>query len=165
MFLTQTQNQGLFSDKFIFVLYAGLIIYFAYKIFKSRSAAKSAQGQVEKFKKNMSKMMIFLMFLIAGVAIFSIFSKQVLSGSIMLLLLVAMALELSNPNVIAENGLVLDSKWVDWKDVKKWSFDEQSGELIVRYKKDFNEKTGYLKFKKEDIENAKKAFKRFKLNK
>lgn len=165
MLLTQTQNQGLFSDKFIFVLYAGLIAYFAYKIFKSKTASKSAQGEIEKFKKNISHIMILLMFLIAGVAVYSIYVGQIMSGGIMLLLLVAMTLELTNPNIIAENGLVLDSKWVEWKDVKKWSFDEQSGELIVRYKQDFNEKTGYLKFKKDDVEEAKSVFKKFKLNK
>lgn len=163
--LAAQQSQGFFSDWVIMVMYGALIIFFMYKAIKSRMVSKNAKGEIHKFKRLISKPMIILGILILIFGVYSIFTGQIPIGIGMIGLVVAMVLELTTPHVLATNGLVLDSKWVEWKDVKKWSIDAERGEMVVAYKQDFDTKNGYIKYNPKDSTGLDASIKKFKLNK
>lgn len=163
MFLTQTQKGGI--NSFIYILYGGLIMFFIYKFYKQHVAAKSAKGQIFRFRKDVNKIMILLTFLITGFGIYNIITGQIISGVIMLILILILGVEYTYPNVFAENGFVIDGKFVEWHEVKKWGFDVERGELLVRFKKDFEEKQGLLRIAKKDIKEVENLFRKYKLKK
>lgn len=163
--LLNQNSQGFMGDTFILLLYGALILYFIYKIYKRRKAAKNAEGQVYKFKKHTPILITVLSAMLVGFGIFSIINNMVASGVVMIALVLAMTVDQFNPHIFAENGFVENGNWVDWKEVKKWDFDEQSGELVVQYKKGFENKTGYLRLNKDQIEDVQALFRKYKLNK
>ena len=158
----QTTNNG--TNIIVIIMYAALVFYFLYKTFKARKAAKNAQGNVIKLKKNMSTAMKVLIGLVLGFAGLSISQGLLINGIVMLALLAAIFIESSTPHVFAENGFVANSEWINWKDVKKWTFSE-SGELAVNYKIGFEEKTGYLKLDPSQKDEIQGIFRKYKLNK
>ena len=164
MFLTQAQD-AVGINSFIYILYGGLIMFFIYKFYKQHAAAKSAKGEVFKFRKDVNKIMILLTVLITAFGIYNIFTGQVASGVIMLILIVILGFEYTSPNVFAENGFVIDGKFVEWHEVKKWGFDVERGELLVRFKKEFEEKQGVLRIAKKDIKSVEDLFRKYKLKK
>ncbi|MFM1583599.1 DUF5673 domain-containing protein, partial [Helcococcus ovis] len=126
---------------------------------------KSAKGQIFRFRKDVNKIMILLTFLITGFGIYNIITGQIISGVIMLILILILGVEYTYPNVFAENGFVIDGKFVEWHEVKKWGFDVERGELLVRFKKDFEEKQGLLRIAKKDIKEVENLFRKYKLKK
>ena len=164
MLLNKSQNANTSSSIFVIVLYGALVSYFLYITFKSKRAAKNAQGNVIKLKKNMSTAMKVLIGLVLGFAGLSIYQGLLINGIVMLALLAAVFIESSTPYVFAKNGFVANSEWINWKDVKKWTFEE-SGELVVNYKTGFEEKTGYLKLDPSQKDEVQGIFRKYKLNK
>lgn len=159
---TQTTNNG--TNIIVIIMYAALVFYFLYKTFKSKKAAKNAEGNIIKLRKTMSMPMKILIGLVFGFAAVSISQGLIINGIVMLSLLAAVFIESTNPYVFAENGFVANSEWINWKNVKKWTFEE-SGELVVNYKSGFEEKTGYLKLDPSQKEEVQGLFRKYKLNK
>lgn len=159
---TQTTNNG--TNIMVIIMYAALVFYFLYKTFKTKKAAKNAQGNAIKLRKNMSTPMKVLIGLVLAFAALSISQKLYINGIVMLSLLAAVFIESTTPHIFAENGFVANSEWINWKDVKKWTFEE-SGELVVNYKSGFEEKTGYLKLDPSQKDEVQSLFRKYKLNK
>lgn len=158
----QTTNSG--TNIIVIVMYAALVFYFLYKTFKAKRAAKNAQGQAVKFRKTMSTPMKVLIGLVLGFAGLSISQGLIINGIVMLSLLAAVFIESTSPYIFAENGLVANSEWINWKEIKKWTF-EDSGELVINYKSGFEEKTGYLRLAPSQKDEVQGLFRKYKLNK
>lgn len=164
MFLTNTQNQT-FNNTILFVLYGGLILFFIYKNIKTFQAQKLAEGKQYKFKKNFSKLMIVLMVLLFVFSIWSIFQAQYMNGIVMIALLTVILIENLTPNIFAENGFVADAKFIHWKEVKKWVFDKERGEIVISYKQGYENKNAFMRVKPEQLEEITNIFRKYKLNK
>ncbi len=90
---------------------------------------------------------------------------MILSGVLMLVLSIALTIESMTKNVIASNGFVADSKWIEWDQLKKWQIDKERGEVSVLYKSGIDEKTGFFRIKKEEASLIQDLFKKYKLKK
>lgn len=165
MFLTQNQNSSQTQNMIIYIMYGGLALYFIYKYFKSFNERKKTKGEIHSFSKQTSKLILFLGGLIISFGLFNIFNGDLLSGILMLVLVIALFLDYSSKNIFAENGFIVDSKFVEWGSLKKWAFDSTRGELVVRYKEGFEEKSSYMKVRQEDITQINNIIRKYKLNK
>ena len=146
-------------------MYGGLSLFFIWKIFKTYQAQKKLEGKIFRFKKNISKVMMGLGFLILVFSVLSIFQGQYVTGLLMALLIIVLTVEYTTPNHFAENGFVIDSKFIEWNQVKKWAFQVEKGELVVDYKEGFQEKTSYMKLKPQDVSEVDGLFRTYKLKK
>lgn len=153
------------ADSFIMILYLGLTLYFLYRAFSTFKAVKKAEGDIFKISKQSTKMISFLLPIIAILGIYNMYRGDIRNGFLMLILAIAIFLENMVKSVIASNGFVADAKFIEWNQLKKWSIDPVKGELVVLYKKNFDEKTGYLRFKAEQANLIQDLFKKYKLNK
>ena len=122
MLLNQSQNSGFSSVIALYLMYGGLSLFFIWKIFKTYQAQKHLEGKIFKFKKNISKIMIGLGLLILIFSGLSIFQGPYITGILMALLIIVLIVEYTTPNYFAENGFLIDSKFIEWKQVKKWAF-------------------------------------------
>lgn len=66
---------------------------------------------------------------------------------------------------ISEKGMLINSGFVNFKDLKKWGFDTNRGELVMAIKKDKNTTRESVKVKKEDIEEINELIRKYKLGK
>lgn len=163
MFLTQTISFG--NNTVLYAMYGGLSLFFLWKVFKTKMAQKNLEGQIFKFSKNISKLMIGLGLLIIVFSILSFFQGQYLTGALMGILIFVLALEYSDPNMFAENGFIIDSKFLEWNNVRKWKCEKEKGELTVQFKEGFDEKTSYMRLKPEDVDKVDQLFRKYKLKK
>lgn len=165
MLAAQNTNQSSNPNTLIYALYGGLTIYFIYKFLKGVQERKKLKGETFKFSKRISKIMFILGALIITFGGFNIYQGEVLAGILMIALVLALFLEYSSTNDFAENGFIAESKFVEWNNLRKWAFDAERGELVVKYKEGFEEKSSYLRVKPEDIAEIDKIIKRYKLKK
>lgn len=156
-------SQGMSS--FIYILYVGLIIYFIYRLYKTKKAEKELSGEVHRFKRAKSRFMSIVMIGIAAFSLFSIYNNEYIMGILMLVLVITLQIELTLDTQFAENGFIADSKFIEWKELKKWAFDSERSELVLSYKKGFEEKQAFIKVRKQDINEIDKIIRKYKLNK
>lgn len=149
----------------IFIMYGGLIIFFLYKIFKTNLAKKSLKGNLHRYGKNVTKALLILGVMIIGFGLYSIYNKEYASGILMISLVVVLFIEYSSKNTFAENGFVIEGNFVEWNQVKKWAFNVEKGELVVSYKKGYEEKTNYMRLNPQEIPEVDGLFKKLKLKK
>lgn len=161
----QNSNSIFGGEGLLVVLYLALTGYFLYRSFATIKANKNATGEVYKVTKQNNKMMSILVFLIAGLGIYNLIQGMILSGVLMLVLSIALTIESMTKNVIASNGFVADSKWIEWDQLKKWQIDKERGEVSVLYKSGIDEKTGFFRIKKEEASLIQDLFKKYKLKK
>ena len=159
------QNQNQTINNIIYIMYGALIAFFLYKIYKTHTANQKLEGEIHTFKKEFTRMMMGLMFSIGMFAIYNIYLGQTIPGILMLTLIIVIFIDNIMPNHIGENGLVADGKFITWKELQKWAFNFEKGEMAVRYKKGFEEREAFLKLTKHSIKDVNDLIRKYKLNK
>lgn len=149
----------------IYFLYGGLIVYFIYKLYKASMAKKELKGEITEFKRAIPKILWILGGLVLVFGAYNIMYGDILSGALMIALIGFLLLEYTIKNSFAENGLIIDAKFVSWKELQKWAFDTERGELVTTYKQGFNERQSYMKVAKEDIQAIDELIRKHKLKK
>lgn len=159
------QTDNAINNYFILFLYGAITLFFAFKIFKSKQAEKQAQGEIIRVKKSSNKILLLLIVFLVAFSIYSVFIKMYANAFVMLALLVAVICEQMTQHVFAENGFVADAKWINWDELKKWEFNRDNSEVVINYKKDFEEKTSFLKIDRKELEEVERIFRKYKLKK
>ena len=159
-------------DRVILVLYGAITIFFIYRLFKQAKDRKLLGEKAQGFKKPISsmEMILFSILLIVGgvnlVNGYRIGDKYSMMTAIVMLILAIVFMIFSLAKFyVAENGMLVSSGFVSFKELKKWGFDTNRGELVMAIKKDGNTNRESVKVKKEDIEEINELIRKYKLGK
>lgn len=159
-------------DRIILVLYGAITIFFIYRLFKQIKDKKMLGEDAKAFKKPISSMeMILFSILIVvgginfvnGYRVNDIYSM--ITAVVMLVLAVVFMVFTMAKLYIAENGMLTNTGFIGFKDLKKWGFDTNRGELVMAIKKDGNTNRESVKVKKEDIDEINGLIRKYKLGK
>ena len=159
-------------DKVILILYGAITIFFIYKLFKQAKDRNLLGENAQSFKKPISSMEMILfsiLLVVGGVNFYNGYKlndrNSMMTAVVMVVLaFVFMVFSLSKL-YIAENGMLLTSGFVTFKELKKWGFDTNRGELVMAIKKDQNTTRETVKVRKEDIEEINELIRKYKLGK
>ena len=87
------------------------------------------------------------------------------TAGVMIVLALIFGLYSKNKMYIGENGILANSNFYNYKELKKWGFDKESSDLVLQVKKDNQSSNEIVKVKKEDIEAINNLIRKYKLNK
>lgn len=159
-------------DRVILVLYGAITVFFIYRLFKQTKDRKLLGENALAFKKPMSsmEMILFSILLVVGgvnfVNGYRVNDKNsMMTAVVMVILAVVFLIFTLSKLYIAENGMLTNSGFVSFKELKKWGFDTNSGELVMAVKKDGKNTRESVKVKKEDIEEINELIRKYKLGK
>ena len=159
-------------DKVIIIIYLGLIAYLIYKLYKSNKSKKELEGEVKSFSKRSYTMEYILFGLLIFTGGFNLYqgfktSNQMalITASVMIVMGIVFFLNTKTKLYIAENGLLLNDSFYTYKELKKWGFDQERGDLVVLTKKDHQEGREQAQVKIEDIEEINRLIRKYKLGK
>ena len=159
-------------DMFILLLYVAIIVFFAYRIIKSKKNTSLLSGEVSEFTRDVSKLEIGLLVILLVTGIINFYQgfklnnkTSMLTAIVMIILSVIFGAYSKNKMYIGENGILANSNFYSYKEIKKWGFDKESSDLILQVKKDNQSSNEIVKVKKADIENINKLIRKYKLNK
>lgn len=159
-------------DRVILVLYGAITIFFIYRLFKQAKDRKLLGENAQGFKKPISsmEMILFSILLIVGgvnlVNGYRVGDKySMMTAIVMVILAIVFMIFSMSKFYVAENGMLVSSGFVSFKELKKWGFDTNRGELVMAIKKDGNTNRESVKVKKEDIEEINELIRKYKLGK
>lgn len=159
-------------DRVILVLYGAITIFFIYRLFKQAKDRRLLGEKAQGFKKPISsmEMILFSILLIVGgvnlVNGYRIGDKySMMTAIVMVILAIVFMIFSMSKFYVAENGMLVSSGFVSFKELKKWGFDTNRGELVMAIKKDGNTNRESVKVKKEDIEEINELIRKYKLGK
>ena len=159
-------------NSFILILYAAIIIFFIYRLYKSFRNKKKLTGEIAGFSKKSSPLEWLLMgiLLATGIVNFVAGYKQnnqdsIIMAIIMVVLAIVFGLAQGSKLYIAENGILINSNFYNYKELKKWGFDKEGNDLVLQVKKDRQTSNEMTKVKAEDTEEINTLIRRYKLNK
>lgn len=159
-------------DKIILILYGAITIFFIYRLFKQAKDKKLLGENAQGFKKPISSMEMILfsiLLVVGGVNFFNGYKlndrNSMMTAVVMVVLAFVFMIFSLSKLYIAEEGMVLNSGFITFKDLKKWGFDTNRGELVMAIKKDKNTTRETVKVRKEDIEEINDLIRKYKLGK
>lgn len=159
-------------DRFIIILYAALVAFFVYRLFKGQQNKGKLTGSVTGFSRKVStlELVLFAVLLITGLVnlFFGIRGSNTtnaITAGVMVLLAIVFMIASRNKLYIGENGIVANSNFYTFKELKKWGFDTESGDLVLQIKKDKQLSNEVLKVNKEDMDEINNLIRSYKLNK
>lgn len=159
-------------DKVIIIIYLGLIAYLIYKLYKSNKSKKELEGEVKSFSKRSSTMEYILFGLLIFTGAFNLYQgfktdnkMALITASVMIVMGIVFFLNTKTKLYVAENGLLLNDSFYTYKELKKWGFDQERGDLVVLTKKDHQEGREQAQVKIEDIEEINRLIRKYKLGK
>ena len=159
-------------DKVILILYGLITVFFIYKLFKQAKDRKILSENAISFKKPISSMEMILfsiLLVVGGVNFFNGYKlndkNSMMIAAVMVVLAIVFLIFTLSKLYIAENGMLLSSGFVSFKEIKKWGFDTNRGELVMAIKKDQNTTRETVKVRKEDIEEINELIRKYKLGK
>lgn len=159
-------------DSVIIVLYGLIVAFFLYRIVKHILAKKNIEGEVRAFKKPTSSFEIILIVILVitgGVNVYYGYkqgnNQSILTALVMLLLALVFYISSRLNIYVAENGILANSKFSTYKQIKKWGFDTDSGDIVILVKDKMGESRESTKVRKEDIEEINTLIRRYKLGK
>lgn len=129
--MSTDQPMGILSDQMIIVIYAGLLIFMLWQIFKGIKAKKGLEDPQYKFRPVRQVLTFVLFLLIVLMGIFNIYMGMWPAGIIMLLLGATLWYTGQDPVVIAKNGIYGDAKFYPWGEIRKWGWDKSKGDLVL----------------------------------
>lgn len=160
------------TEMFILLLYAALVVFFIYRMVKQAKNKKFLEGEIYEFKKKMSPLEIglFAVLLLTGLVNLynGINTKNptiMATAAVMVLLAIVFGLSTRSKLYIAPNGLLANSSFYNYKELKKWGFDPEKADFIMQVKKDNQASNEVVKVNKTEIEEINKLIRRYKLNK
>lgn len=159
-------------DRIILVLYGAITIFFIYRLFKQMKDKKMLGENAKEFKKPISSMEMILfsiLVVVGGVNMvngYRINDKySMMTAAVMIILAIVFMVFSMTKLYIAENGMLTNTGFVNFKELKKWGFDTNRGELVMAVKKDGNTTRESVKVKKEDIDEINELIRKYKLGK
>ena len=90
---------------------------------------------------------------------------SIIMAIIMVVLAIVFGLAQRSKLYIAENGILINSNFYNYKELKKWGFDKEGNDLVLQVKKDRQTSNEMTKVKAEDTEEINTLIRRYKLNK
>lgn len=160
------------TDRFIIILYIALSLFFLYRLIKGQKNKKNLSGNVAGFQRKAStlEMVLFGVLLVTGLV--NLFfgvregsNVNATTAATMVALAIVFALTSKSKMYIGENGLLANSNFYTYKELKKWGFDPESHDLVLQVKKDNQMSNEVFKVEKKDIEEINTLIRRYKLNK
>ena len=159
-------------DKIILILYGAITVFFIYRLFKQAKDKKLLGEKALSFKKPISSMEMILfsiLLVVGGVNFFNGYKlndkNSMMTAVVMVVLAFVFMIFSLSKLYIAEEGMLLNSGFVSFKELKKWGFDTNRGELVMAIKKDKNTTRETVKVRKEDIEEINELIRKYKLGK
>lgn len=159
-------------DRIILVLYGAITIFFIYRLFKQQKDKKMLGENAKEFKKPISSMEMILfsiLVVVGGVNMvngYRINDKySMMTAGVMIILAIVFMVFSMTKLFIAENGMLTNTGFVNFKELKKWGFDTNRGELVMAVKKDGNTSRESVKVRKEDIDEINELIRKYKLGK
>lgn len=159
-------------DRIILVLYSAITIFFIYRLFKQTKDRKLLGENAEAFKKPISSMEMILfsiLLVVGGVNFINGYRVEdkysMMTAVVMIILAIVFMIFSLSKLYVAENGMLIASGFVSFKELKKWGFDTNRGELVMAVKKDGNNTRESVKVRKEDIEEINELIRKYKLGK
>ena len=159
-------------DNFVLIMYIAIIAFFIYRIYKSFTNKKLLAGETHKFDRSSTTFEWVLLLFLLATAIFNLVAgiKQnnrnaIYMSVVMVVLAFVFALVQQNKLYIAENGVLINSNFYTYKELKKWGFDKEKNDLVMVVKKDRQETNEATKVKSEDIKTVNNLIRKYKLGK
>lgn len=159
-------------DKFIILIYLGLIAWLGYRLFKSNKSKKNLEGQIKSFGKKTTTMeyiLFGLLILTGAVNLYQGINTKnqtaLITASVMIVMGFVFFLNTKTKIYIAENGILLNDSFFTYKQLKKWGFDKERGNLVILTKKDHQDSQESTQVKKEDINEINSLIRKYKLGK
>lgn len=159
-------------DKFIIIIYLGLIAWLIYKLYKSKKSKKELEGDVRGFGKRSSTMEYILFALLIFTGVFNLYTgfktknqTALITATVMIVMGIVFFLNTKSKLYVAKNGLLLNDSFYTYKELKKWGFDKEKGDLVIITKKDHQEGREQAQVKVEDIEEINTLIRKYKLGK
>lgn len=164
--------QGRSLDNFVLIMYVAIILFFAYRLIKSQKNKKLLEGEVKSFTRPSTTFeWVLLAFLLAtGVINLIAGLKQdnknsIMMSVVMVVLAFVFALSQQNKLYIAENGILINSNFYTYKELRKWGFDKEKYDFAIRVRKDHQNTSEATKVKISDIEEVNRLIRKYKLGK
>ena len=146
-------------DNFVLIMYIAIIAFFIYRIYKSFTNKKLLAGETHKFDRPSTA----IFNLVAGIKQNN--RNAIYMSVVMVVLAFVFALVQQNKLYIAENGVLINSNFYTYKELKKWGFDKEKNDLVMVVKKDRQETNEATKVKSEDIKTVNNLIRKYKLGK
>lgn len=159
-------------DKFIIIIYLGLIVWLIYKLYKSKKSKKELNGKINSFGKRSSTMEYILFGLLIFTGAFNLYTAfktksqtSLATATVMIVMGIVFFLNTKTKLYVAENGMLLNDSFYSYKELKKWGFDKERGDLVVLVKKNHQESREQAQVRREDIEEINTLIRKYKLGK
>lgn len=159
-------------DTFILILYGAMIVFLGYRLYKSHKDKKNLQGEVEAFKKRITKMeyILFIMLLVTGA--FNIINGfkesrdyDLMTGSVMVIMAIVFFFATNQKLYIAKNGLLMGGKFFTYKEIRKFGFDQERGDFVILTKVKGQENRQAAQVNQADINAINELMRKYKLGK
>ncbi|MCI5840197.1 MAG: DUF5673 domain-containing protein [Peptoniphilaceae bacterium] len=159
-------------SKILIIIYLILALLMGYRVFKNIKASRLVGDNADSFKKRTSKFEYLMLGILLVFAILNTFNglknkdKMSLIFSVIIVFISIMFLAtLFDKFYIFPEGIVANGQVVSFKELKKWGFDTENGNLVLIIKKNHEEQTITVQSRKEDIEKINKLIRKYKLGK
>ncbi|MDO4594157.1 MAG: DUF5673 domain-containing protein [Tissierellia bacterium] len=167
------KNTNGFNMNFmILIIYAVLAIMLLTRIVKGIKAKKELKGEVNEFQKKSSPFEFVLVIMLFVIGIFNFVQApktnmfySIIIGVMMLVIAIFFLLNAKGKVRVAENAILADGQLVHYKQLKRWGFDKESGELVMLVKVDQREEQRVVRTKNEDINEINRLIRKYKLGK
>ena len=163
-------NKGL--DKFILILYVGLIGWLLYRLYKNKKAKKELEGEIFSFTKRTSRMEYILFSLVLATGIINLIAgvrnkdtNGLITASVMIITGLAFMANTRSKLYISESGLIINDGYFSFKELKRWGFDKEKGDLVILVKKNHQESRQACQVQIKDIEDINNIIRKYKLGK
>ena len=159
-------------DSMIILMYGAIVIFFLYRIYKQVKDKKKLEGEISTFKRPSSsfEMILFSVLVVTGaVNLYAGYQqgnkKSMLTALVMIALAIVFMISTRAKLSLAENGILANSNFRTYKEIKKWGFDTDNGDLVMVVKDSKGESRESTKVRKEDIEEINRLIRKYKLGK
>lgn len=159
-------------DSMIIVLYGVIVVFFLYRIVKQLRDKKKLEGNVEAFKRPSSTFEVILFSVLVVTGIVNLYfgyqqsnKQNMLTALVMIALAVVFMISSKSKLYVAENGILSNASFATYKQIRKWGFDKENGDLVLLIKDQKGESREMTKVNKADIERINTLIRKYKLGK
>lgn len=159
-------------DNFVLIIYIAIIAFFAYRLIKAQKNKKLLTGEVNRFDRPSTTFEWVLLAFLLATGVFNLVAglKQdnknaIMMSIVMVILAFVFALSQQNKLYIAENGILINSTFYTYKEIKKWGFDKEKNDFVIQAKKDKQNTNEATKVKSLDIVEVNRLIRKYKLGK
>lgn len=164
--------EGKNLDNFVLIMYIAIIVFFAYRLIKAQKNKKLLSGEVNQFDRPSTTFEWVLLAFLLATGIFNLVAgiknnnkNAIMMSIVMVILSFVFALSQQNKLYIAENGILINSNFYTYKELKKWGFDKEKNDFVMQVKKDRQNSNEATKVKDDDIIKVNNLIRKYKLGK